>query len=123
MAQVFPGLVPFDVDEALLFYLRPGGAQNAYELFGYPDPVARSLAEARLAPTASKLSGLTFVGLYSGILAFERELTALGGCARAIGEWSAASRVGGSTSGTSSISAMCSWAITSALTLRAWRAQ
>ena len=29
---------------------------------------------------------------HSGILAFERELTALGGCARAIGEWGASAR-------------------------------
>ena len=35
---------------------------------------------------------MTFVGLYSGIMALERELTALGGCVRAVGEWSAAPR-------------------------------
>jgi site-specific DNA-cytosine methylase len=57
-----------------------------------PDPVARSLALARSAPTQSSIVGLTCVGLYSGIGAFEREVTALRGCIRAIGEWSAASR-------------------------------
>jgi site-specific DNA-cytosine methylase/integrase len=92
MNKVFPGLVPVDVDEALMHYLRPGGVKNGYELFGFPDPVARSLAAARCAPVASSLDGLTFVGLYSGIMALERELTALGGCVRAVGEWSAASR-------------------------------
>ena len=44
MNKVFPGLVPVDVDEALMNYLRPGGVKNGYELFGFPDPVARSLA-------------------------------------------------------------------------------
>ena len=57
-----------------------------------PDPVARSLTLARSVPTQSSLVGLTCVGLYSGIGAFEREVTAMGGCIRAIGEWSAASR-------------------------------
>ena len=47
MNKVFPGMVPVDVDEALMYYLRPGGVKNGYELFGFPDPVARSLAEAR----------------------------------------------------------------------------
>ena len=92
MAKVFPGMLEVDVTDSMLYYLRSGGVRNAYELFGYPDPVARSLAQAREAPTASSVAGLTFVGLYSGILAFERELTALGGCARAIGEWSTAAR-------------------------------
>ena len=92
MNEFFPGLVPVDVDEALMYYLRPGGVKNGYELFGFPDPVARSLAAARCAPVASSLGGMTFVGLYSGIMALERELTALGGCVRAVGEWSTASR-------------------------------
>ena len=35
---------------------------------------------------------MTCIGLYSGILAFEREVTGLGGCVRAVAEWSAASR-------------------------------
>ena len=76
--------MPVDVDESLVHYLRPGDVKNGYELFGFPDPVARSLAAARCAPVASSLGGMTFVGLYSGIMALERELTALGGCVREV---------------------------------------
>ena len=75
--------------------MRPGGLKGAYELYGQPDPVARSLAAARSAPTSSSLRTLTAVGLYSGMMSFEREITALGGCIRAVGEWSAASRAVG----------------------------
>ena len=94
MARVFPGMVQISVEEPLKYCLRPGGVLNAYELCGLPDPVARSLVRARSAPTLSSLAGMTCVGLCSGILALEREVavTGLGGCARAIGEWSAASR-------------------------------
>ena len=92
MAKVFPGMVEISVSDQLRYYLRPGGLLNAYELYGLPDPVARSLARARSAPTSASLLGMTCIGLYSGIMAFEREVTGLGGCVRAIGEWSAASR-------------------------------
>ena len=92
MARVFPGMLEVDATDSMLHYLRSGGVKNAHELFRYPDPVARSLAQAREAPVISPLEGLTLVGLYLGILAFERELTALGGCARAIDEWSASAR-------------------------------
>ena len=92
MKEVFPGMVEISVVEQLKYYLRPGGLLNAYELYGMPDPVARSLAQARSAPSASSLAGMTCVGLYSGIMAFEREVTGLGGCIRAVGEWSSASR-------------------------------
>ena len=94
MARVFPGMVQISVEEPLKYCLRPEGVLSAYELYGLPDPVARSLARARSAPTLSSLAGMTCVGLCSGILALEREVavTGLGGCVRAIGEWSAASR-------------------------------
>ena len=92
MASTFPGMVQISVSEQLKHYLRPGGLLAAYELYGQRDPVAHSLALARSAPTTRSLRELTCIGLYSGILSFEREVTALGGCIRAIGEWSAASR-------------------------------
>ena len=95
MRRMFPGMVQISVDEPLKYYLRPGGLKGAYELYGQPDPVARSLAAARSAPTSRSLRTLTAVGLYSGMMSFEREITALGGCIRAVGEWSAASRAVG----------------------------
>ena len=95
MAKVFPGMVEISVTEQLRYYLRPGGLLNAHELYGLPDPLARSLASARSAPTPASLIGMTCIGLYSGTMAFERGVTGLGGCVRAIGEWSAASRAVG----------------------------
>ena len=80
MEGVFPGMIEISVVEQLKYYLRPGGLLNAYELYGMPDPVARSLALARSAPSASSLAGMTCVGLYSGIMAIERKVTGLGGC-------------------------------------------
>ena len=62
------------------------GEANVYELYGAPDPVARSLALARRAPTQTTLaSHLVIVGLYSGILALEREVAVRGGTIRAVG--------------------------------------
>ena len=92
MEEVFPGMIEISVVEQLKYYLRPGGLPDAYELYGMPDSVARSHALVRSAPSASSLAGMTCVGLYSGIMAFEREVTGLGGCIRAVEEWSAASR-------------------------------
>ena len=92
MEEVCPGMIEVSVVEQLKYYLRPGGLLNAYELYGMPDPVARSLALARSMPSAASLAGMACVGLYSGIMAFEREVTDLGGCIRAVGDWSAASR-------------------------------
>ena len=86
MAKVFLGMVEISVTEQLRYYLRPGGLLNAHELYGLPNPVARSLASARSAPTRASLIGMTCIGLCSGIMAFEREVTGLGGCVRAIGE-------------------------------------
>ena len=92
LEEVFPGVIEISAVKQLKYYLRPGGLLNAYELYGMPDPVARSLALARSAPSAASLAGMAYVGLYSGIMAFGREVTGLGGCIRAVGEWSAASR-------------------------------
>ena len=47
MAKVFPGMVEISVAEQLRYYLKQGGLLKAYELYGLPDPVARSLASAR----------------------------------------------------------------------------
>ena len=86
MAKVFPGMVEISVSDQLRYYLQPGGLLKAYGLYGLPDPVTRSLARARSSPTSTSLVGMTCIGLYSGIMAFEREVTGLGGCVRAIGE-------------------------------------
>ena len=83
------------VDNDAKFTDTTGGLKGAYELYGQPDPVARSLAAARSAPTSRSLRALTAVGLYSGRMSFKREITALGGCIRAVGEWSVASRAVG----------------------------
>ncbi|MAV11925.1 MAG: hypothetical protein CL861_00440 [Cyanobium sp. MED843] len=93
MEETFPGLVQIDVSEQLDYYLQEGAVRQAYELYGAPDPVARSLALARHAPSQATLaSRLVVVGLYSGILALEREVALRGGTIRAVGEWSPASR-------------------------------
>ena len=63
MAKIFPGMIETSVTDQLRYYLRPGGLLNAYELYGLPDPVARSLASARSAPTSASLVGMTCVGL------------------------------------------------------------
>jgi hypothetical protein len=66
-----------------------GGLLNAHELYG-PCRIrwlARSQARALSAHTPASLVGMTCIGLYSGIMAFEREVTGLGGCVRAIGDF------------------------------------
>ena len=52
MARVFPGMLEVDVTDSMMYYLRSGGVKNAYELFGYLDPVARSLAQMRWSAVA-----------------------------------------------------------------------
>ena len=85
MARTFFGMVQISVEVQLKHCLLPGSLLEAYELYGQRDSVARSLAVARSAPTKRSLQSPTCVGLCSGIMPFEREFTALGGCVRAVG--------------------------------------